>query len=401
MHSHLGDSHNFGRRVTLAETRIAKPRTLLWEWLLLAAESPLRKLLGGLAGREHDGLGSDPFGFLPDLEFSSPFAPGGGKVDRIALEPLPTPASARAKSDLAGIVGRALALFSWLGLADLHWENLVLGVSDRDRVVFAPLDVEMILADLSLPTETKLLPDADPEVCAVCRHACGVRRVLPYLGKPVEARHLVTMAAAYRRMLAFLDRHAGAIADVFVHLPQLRETPIRVLLRGTDEYVRARTEGARRLWPPLLEAEAEQLARGDIPYFFRLYGRAGIHYYGDESLTVRARLPLRGDVPQLGPILPLSRGLRSPGRRKLREEGLFTVLGAFDHPSMTGRHEAGDLAVTFAPRTLVVSLGSGEELETRRKMSAFVASVYLPCRCGEVRAVFVPSVTVCDALEVR
>jgi hypothetical protein len=26
--------------------------------------------------------------------------------------------------------------------------------------VFAPLDIEMILADLSLPTETKLLPDA-------------------------------------------------------------------------------------------------------------------------------------------------------------------------------------------------------------------------------------------------
>ena len=49
---HLGDPHNFGRRVTLGETRIVKPRTLLWEWLLLAAESPLRRLLDALAERD-------------------------------------------------------------------------------------------------------------------------------------------------------------------------------------------------------------------------------------------------------------------------------------------------------------------------------------------------------------
>ena len=63
----------------------------------------------------------------------------------------------------------------------------MLGVDARGRVVFSPLDIEMILADLSLPTETKLLPDPDPEVAEICRHAAGVRRVLPYLGKPVGA----------------------------------------------------------------------------------------------------------------------------------------------------------------------------------------------------------------------
>src|SRR6185295_20229606 len=98
---------------------------------------------------------------------------------------------------------------SWLGVSDLHWENLVLG-QGRGRVVFAPLDVEMILADLSAPTQTKLLPDADPEYAAICRHASGVRRVLPYLGKPVAAGDLLAMAGAYRAMLVFLDRHARA-----------------------------------------------------------------------------------------------------------------------------------------------------------------------------------------------
>ena len=393
--SHLGDAHNFGRRVRVGDGRIVKPRTLLWEWLLLAAESPLRKLLDERA--ERDGLGREAFGFLPDLAFSSPHARDGGEVERVALEPLADPTD-EGKRALAKIVGRALALFSWLGVSDLHWENLVLGADARGRVVFAPLDVEIILSDLSLPAETKLLPDADPEVAAICRHACGVRRVLPYLGKPVHAEHLLLVAGAYRRTLAFLDRHASAIAEVFARLPGLREAPIRVLLRGTDEYVRARSEA---VWPPLLDAEAEQLARGDIPYFFRLVGRSGIYCYADEALTLLERLPLHGDAPQQGPMLRLSRGLRSPSRKKLREEGLFTVLGAFDHPSITGRHESDELAVTFGARALVVRPRRGEELEAHRDMSAFVGSVYLPCRCGEVRTVFVPPVTVCDARAAR
>jgi hypothetical protein len=388
---HLGDSHNFGRRVSLGADRVHKPRTVLWEWLVLAADSPLRQLLDEAA--ERDGLGRDAFSFLPELKFFSSQARDTGEVERIQLEPLP-PLSSEDRRALARIAGRSLALFSWLGVSDLHWENLVLGVDDRGRVVFAPLDIEMILADLSLPTETKLLPDADPEYAAICRHACGVRRVLPYLGKPVRAADLLAMASAYAGTLAFLERHAKAIADVFARLPGLRETPIRVCLRGTGDYVHADSESP---WPPLLDAEAEQLARGDVPYFFRLYGRPGIHYYADQALSRLARLPLAGDVPQLDPILQLSRGLRTPTRKNLREEGLFTLLGAFDHPSFAGQHEADDLAVTFKPRTLVVKLSTGEELHSRRNLSAFVGSVYLPCSCGEVRTVFVPSVTVCEA----
>jgi hypothetical protein len=389
--THLGDSHNFGRRVTRRAGRIVKPRALLWEWLVLSAESPLRRLLAEAA--ERDGLGPEAFGFLPDLAFFPPGARDGGEVEQVDLAPLPAPLP-EGRREIAHIVGRSLALWSWLGVADLHWENLVIGVDGRGRVVFAPLDVEMILADLSLPTETKLLPDADPEYAAICRHAAGVRRALPYLGKPVDPADLLAMAGAYGSTLAFLDRRAREIADVVKGLPGLRETPIRVCLRGTDEYVRARTGP---LWPPLLDAEAEQLARGDIPYFFRLYGRPGIHYFGNRELTRIERIPLEGDVPQLDPILQVSRGLRSPTRKKLREDGLFTLLGAFDHPSFAGTHEDGGLAVTFRARSLVVKLPSGEELESRRDLRAFVGSVYLPCSCGEVRSVFVPEVTVCEA----
>jgi hypothetical protein len=260
--------------------------------------------------------------------------------------------------------------------------------------VFGPLDIEMILAELSLPTETKLLPDADPEYAAICQHACGVRRVLPYLGKPIAPEDLLAMAGAYAATLAFLDRHTSAIAKVFARLPDLRKTPIRVCLRGTDEYVHA---GSAELWPPLLDAEAAQLARGDIPYFFRLYGQRGIHYYGNKALTALKRLPLRGDVPQLDPILPISRGLRSPSRQTLQEDGLFAVLGAFDHPSLTGHHESDQLAISLRARSIVVTLPDGATLRSPRNLTDHVSSVYQPCRCGEVRTVFVPAVTVCKA----
>ena len=77
------------------------------------------------------------------------------------------------------------------------------------------------------------------------------------------------------------------------------------------------------------------------------------------------------------------------------------MLGAFDHPTLRGRQASEGLAVTFGARTLKVTLPDGEELETRRDTSAFVGSVYLPCRCGEVRTVFVPAVTRCDARRAR
>jgi hypothetical protein len=387
----LGDSHNFGRRVSVRTGRVHKPRTLVWERLLLRAESPLRRLLDDAA--ERDGLARDAFGFLPSLKFYPSRARHGGEVERVELSPLPA-LSTTDRRALARIVGRSLALWSWLGVSDLHWENLVLGVEGRGLMVFAPLDIEMILADLALPTETKLLPDADPEYAAICRHACGVRRVLPYLGKPASAADVLAMAGGYLTTLAFLDRHARAVAGVLADLPGLRETPIRVCLRGTDEYLRARVEPP---WPPLLDAETEQLDRGDVPYFFRLYGRPGIHYYGERTRSRIGTIPRRGDVPQLDPLLSLARGLRSPSRKSLREEGLFTLLGAFDDPSLAGHHASDDLEVAFRARSLVVKLPTGEELRSRRDLSAFVGSVYLPCRCGEVRSVFVPRVTACDA----
>jgi hypothetical protein len=385
----LGDSHNFGRRVTLRGDRVIKPRSVFWERLVLDGSSPFRIALTTAADKV--GLGAGAFAFLPDLGFET--TAQGGEVERIALDPLPT-LDAKGRQELARIVGRSLALWSWLGVSDLHWENLVLGVDRRGRIVFTPLDIEMMLADLALPTETKLLPDADPEYADSCRHACGVRRVLPYLGKPIGPQDLLAILSAYRGTLAFLERHSREIAESFARAPGLTDAPLRVLLRGTDEYV---LPAARGLWPPLLDAEAEQLARGDIPYFFRLYGRPGIHYYSEPTLREFKTLPREGDVPRLEPLLRLSRGLSSPSRKKLRNEGFFTIVGAFDDAALTGVHKSDELELSLSKRKIVVKFSDGEEIHAHRDLGAFVSRVYQPCRCGEVLSVFVPRVTRCEA----
>lgn len=391
----LGDSHNFGRRVVARDGRIAKPRTVFWEWLLLSEHSPLRQRLARIAAEDQSGV---RFDFLPSLQVVLPATRHGeagvqeGEVERIALRPLacPTPVERR---KLAEISGCAIALFSWLGLGDLHWENLALGADAKGDICFAPLDIELLLDDHALPTATRLLPEADPDYAALYQHACGIRRVLPFLGKPIALVDLLAMVDAYRQTLAVLERHTDAIATDLATLSALHQAPLRVCLRSTGDYVHAGPD----LDPPLLAAEDEQLRRGDIPYFFRLYGRPGIHYFTDPSLATSLRLPTRGDVPQLAPLLQVSKGLRSPKRQSLREQGLFCLLGAFDHPSFHGEHTLGDLTVRFLSRRLVVRLPGGDELDTRRDLRSFVSSVYLPCRCGEARSALVPPVTRCQA----
>lgn len=386
----LGDSHNFGRHVVERDGRMVKPRTVFWEWLFLSAESPLRQAL--VLAAERSRLSSQYFDFLPDLKFANTRAREGGEVEKLELEPLPE-LSSEEKLELAGIVGKSLAFWSYFGVADLHWENVALGRNAQGRMILTPLDIEMVLADLSHPTDTKWIPDADPEVADVCRHAAGVRRVLPYLGKPIGIEHMMRIAREYVRMLEVLGKQTKDIAAVFAQIEDLKDIPIRVCLRGTDEYMQ---DDIDSLWPPLLDEEMEQLDRDDIPYFFRLYNQPGIHYFSNPELTEYDTLPTEGDVPQLEPLLQISKDLRSKLRKTLREEGLLTVLGAFDHKSFKGVQMLDGLEISFQKKTLIVKYPDGEEIEAHRDLSDFVGNVYLPCRCGEVLSVVVPRVTSCQ-----
>ncbi|MGE3628883.1 MAG: hypothetical protein AB7P00_03170, partial [Sandaracinaceae bacterium] len=341
----------------------------------------------------------DPFGqidFLPTIRVESESPRSGGTVERVALDPIGA-LDEEARHALARTIGRATALYAWLGLSDLHWENLVLGRGADGRPVFAPLDVEIVLADASSPTETKLVPDPDPEYAATSRHAAGLRRALPFLGKPVAGRDLAAVVHAYDATLRALHRARREIARSIATAEGTRDAPIRVLLRGTDEYVAA---DPASLWPPLLDEEREQLARGDVPYFFRLYGREGIHHFDDPALTSWSTLPLEGDVPQLEPLLSLEKDLASRSRRTLREVGAFALIGALDHRSLDGTYETDGLRLALGHERTVLIWDDGRELEAPRDASSIVASIYAACRCGEVAEPLVPETTTCAPLDV-
>jgi len=299
----------------------------------------LRKVLG------------EAFAFLPTLEIDRK----RGMVERLELRPF-----RGRKVELAEIVGRSLALWSWLGVADLHWENMALGVDRRGRIVFGPLDIETIFGDMALPTQTKLIPAADPDYAEELRHAAGVHRALAHIGAPIRAEHLVAIVAGYRAALDFLER--AAIARVVAGVKGVHEAPIRVLLRSTADYVHGAED------PPLLDGEIEQLERGDVPYFFRLWGKRGLRFYRDATL----RKVGFADVP-LEPLLP--RSLRSRSRAILRDEGLVAVIGAFDHPTLTGRHEGEGVAITLSARRILIQLGE-ERIECPRNLRVIVGSVY-------------------------
>jgi len=302
---------------------------------MLSTGSPLRRFL------ESEG----ELDFLPALAIDR----RRGRVERLKLAPL----RKGREDELAAIVGKSLALWAWLGVADLHWENMALGVQ-KGRLVLGPLDIEMMFGDMRLPTQTKLIPEADPEYGEELRRAAGVRVALVHLGAPIRGEHLVAIVMAYRATLDFLDRHTKEIARIL----QPFDAPIRVLLRATSDYMKDPVP-----WPPLLECEREQMDRGDVPYFFRLRGKRGIRWFKD------ARLRTTGIVPaDTEPLLP--RTMRSPSRRVLREQGTLAVVGAFDHPSLTGKH--GPL--TLGKR--IVFEDGGDVMECPRNLRAIVGSVY-------------------------
>lgn len=329
-----GDSHNFGRHVVVGERWVHKPRAILWEWLVLSAESPLRTLLAEAATR--DGLGA-LFDFLPDLAFTTPEARDGGQVERVVLEPLrrPSPptsaASSRASSAaLSPCSGRAQHIQSALGEPrDRRRRARAGGVRaprrrddprrlrppDRDQAPARPR-----------PRSTRR--------CASTRAACGA--CCPGSASP-------STPATWSRWPPRTARCSPSSTATPPRSPPCsprspRSRPRRSVCACAAP--RSTCARAEPLWPPLLAAESEQLARGDIPYFFRLHGARGIHWFADTSLTEVARLPLEGDVPQLDPILPLARALRGKHRKKLRE-GLFTRDGAFDHPEPEGLPRGG------------------------------------------------------------
>ncbi len=110
----------------------------------------------------------------------------------------------------------------------------------------------------------------------------------------------------------------------------------------------------------------------DIPYFFRLYGRPGILLLRGSGAPQGPHDSARGrrSAPRPSPST-LARPAIADAQQKLRDEGLFALLGAFDHLCPMGgpareRRFPGDLQSAHHRHE---ALPTGEELHARRNIA--------------------------------
>src|ERR1017187_4327930 len=143
----LADSHNFGKRVEkIRRARgalLPQPRTVFWEWLFFGKDSPLAEVFHGLG--ENGELPLSSFLFNLEVEVTEEWLGYSKELLEEKVDHL-------APSHFYGF-GILLAYTYIFGIRDLHRQNLILTKSHLQ-----PVDVEVVLTKLVLPSETLLLP---------------------------------------------------------------------------------------------------------------------------------------------------------------------------------------------------------------------------------------------------
>lgn len=282
----LGDSHNFGKRVCLIESGlISKPRNIYWEWLILGRGSPFREAISRYATAASC---PSPIAVLPQLNFTANepnSLRGGGSVDYLRLLPPHPDVFTSATFEL---IGSTLALISWLGINDLHNDNIVFGTALEGSPVFGPIDIEGIFDDYYLLSQAHLMQSRELKVVDA-----GLLKISNFLNEFPTTNAVAALSSGYLKTLDLLIAKEDEILRDIVRIRELGNFPSRVILRPTRDYYRLLGDHESILdnRSDLLASEREQLLRGDIPYFFRTLNSRDIKYFDSESTAAKADAP--------------------------------------------------------------------------------------------------------------
>lgn len=309
---HTGDRHNFGQTVSVAGGYFHKPRTVLWEYVLLGEDSAFRRCLDTWLRRD---LGASPFDVMPALTFVLD-ASGHGAVSD--FEPREAKV-AEVKPVEAHRVGMLIALLAWLGVDDLHCENVVIGRCEGGHLAVCPVDVESLLQATRLPSQTLLIPSTH-----IHRESCGIAALVSPLAADSDA--VAALCCGYIETLEWIERNAQLVSETLISIPNIADAPIRLILRPTSTYVRYLETGCiPEGEPELASCELAQLERGDVPYFFRLPDEALIRFYIAPGESVEARLPAELGRPAATRSLTLAE-LSSPRDTSLKLGGVLQLV---------------------------------------------------------------------------
>lgn len=254
-----GDLHNFGRQVSLDESKrlYHKPRCVFWEQFYFGQSSPLFKFF-------QDNLPPADFNFF-QKHFKLIITGNDLSREGYSSELI----SNQVDSSLScSDVGQLIAYCSVFGIMDLHAGNLIFNGTS-----FIPIDVEVVNAVIRVPSETLLLPINEEE-----RPFSLYNTILPFLGlNNIEeiADNIIKMIGYFLENLEQLKIFLGGL--------NLSNYPIRVILRHTLDY---NSEGII----DLMSEEIMQLNRGDIPYFFKYINDDKLYYFDENLIPKRCKI---------------------------------------------------------------------------------------------------------------
>lgn len=281
--SNLGDPHNFGQRVFPTQDWIEKPRPLSWEWLFLSGLSPLRRVL---FERSREEKVVSPDVLFPSLEFEFNRRLHLDETGRVSV--LRTSKEKICSLAYFENIGRAIGMMAWFGVSDLHSENVKFG-NYNNCFCFCPIDIECVFQNYTLITKSGLLSH---------KHSFqifGLTHILEIMRKTSSGFPVCALLVGYLDALRFLQRNKSFIENMFYMLKEWLRLPIRVLIRDTkDYYVFLKGLNSNHIFDPILQDyELEQLARGDIPYFFRFLDSDTLYYFSEMGNFQKIELPLK------------------------------------------------------------------------------------------------------------
>ena len=173
-------------------------------------------------------------------------------------------------------IGSLFGLLVWLGVTDLHRENFRWGFDHNSKFLFAPIDVESIFEEVVLPSQTLLVSETlgDQYACALDSFLTEYYTIINETGLGSEVS---AFAFGYATMLKLLNANKEVIQNSILENSNSYQVPIRVIPRSTQQYVDILRNYSNE--QPLFECERSQLARSDIPYYFRFLNENHIYYY--------------------------------------------------------------------------------------------------------------------------
>ena len=375
----LGDPHNFGRQVRRRGRYIEKPRTVFWERCFLDPWSPLRKILLRI-NSGHSGLVAD---FLPAISYRPQSKSSSGAYARTEdlrhkLRPLRAlPRWERAY--LLRMSGQLLAFAQFFGWTDLHSENIAVGREKGGRMVFGPMDLEAVFESQIFPIRTMLLPTTTSHG----RATFGLGRILPILGS-ISPADLLIMAVAFHQQWGLLFENQARILRTLQKMiredhqapqdrskPRIHSIPIRFLIRPTRDY--------RSHEADLLDEELEQLARGDIPYFFRFLDQPSkLFYFAERSMThpkpVKLPAALRKHVKSTT-LFSLRRGWSKRDSNLARFVGTSLLISTFEKSSWLGSIRAHGHALELSPKGFRLEIRGEKPILGRRFQTDYVSPI--------------------------